>query len=62
MIEAEVDGQGEPASGGGSQRPITVTGAVAIRQCRLLNAISHGVSLLPATSDAVVENCEIYNL
>lgn len=41
---------------------ITVTGArAAIRNCRLVNAINHGVSLLAAASDAVVENCEILN-
>lgn len=60
----EVDGQRarQPAAAD-LNGLITVTGArVAIRQCRLLNAINHGVSLLPAASDAVVENCEIYNL
>lgn len=59
----EVDGQraSQPAAAD-SNGLITVTGARAtIRSCRLVNAINHGVSLLPATSDALVENCEIYN-
>ncbi|MBI5800789.1 MAG: right-handed parallel beta-helix repeat-containing protein [Verrucomicrobia bacterium] len=59
----EVDGQraSQPAAAD-INGLITVSGArVSIRNCRLINAINHGVSLLPATSDALVENCEIYN-
>lgn len=59
----EVDGQrvSQPAAAD-SNGLITVTGTrVIIRNCRLVNAINHGVSLLAAATDAVVEHCEIYN-
>lgn len=40
---------------------ITVTGARGvIRNCRLVDAINHGVSLLAGANDTVVENCQIY--
>lgn len=58
----EVDGQqaSQPATAD-TYGLITVVGSrVSIRDCRLANASSHGVSLFPTASDAIIENCEIY--